>query len=129
MGMYDELTCEYPLPRPEMQGRTFQTKTFECMLWQYTITTDGRLVCHSHRLEANPDWVDDPTNKGFSRYIGSMRSVPEPDREIDYHGDVYFYTFEQDPLSNPMDHGPLITFRARFTEGRLTSIVEVPDAD
>jgi hypothetical protein len=127
MGMFDELTCEYPLPRIDMQGRAFQTKDFECALWQYKITADGRLVCYPRRLETNPDWIDDPTNNGFSRYFGSMRSVPEPDYEIDFHGDVYFYTHERENPANQMDYGTLITFRARFTEGRVVGIVEVPD--
>lgn len=128
MGMYDELTCEYPLPRPEMQTRTFQTKDLECGLWHYGITADGRLLCYPHRLERNPDWVEpSPDNKSITALFGMLVQVDEEPFQIDHHGDVYFYDFEKEHRTDPADYGPLITFRARFTEGRVTSIVEVPE--
>lgn len=47
MGMFDELTCEHPLPQhsgvPD-PGKNFQTKEFECYMEAYTITTGGRLL-------------------------------------------------------------------------------------
>jgi hypothetical protein len=45
MGMFDNLTCEYPLPaEPNPDDNSFQTKDFECQLEHYTITADGRLL-------------------------------------------------------------------------------------
>lgn len=45
MGMFDNLTCEYPLPaEPKPHEKSFQTKDFDCQLDHYTITDDGRLL-------------------------------------------------------------------------------------
>ena len=45
MGMFDNLTCEFPLPaEPKPDENYFQTKDFECQLHHYTITADGRLL-------------------------------------------------------------------------------------
>lgn len=132
MGMFDDLRCEYPLPRPEMQGRTFQTKSLECFMWKYSITAEGRLVCHPHRLEPNPEWVAPaPDNKSFLALAGMFRSVPEPAYDTNHHGDIYFYDFDTADggrwVDGKYDPGNLITFRARFTEGQLTSIIVVDD--
>jgi len=44
MGMFDDVTCEYPLPaEPKPKGNDFQTKDFDCLMDQYVITADGRL--------------------------------------------------------------------------------------
>lgn len=47
MGMYDELRTQYPLPVPEVQGETFQTKSLGCDLAIYTILEDGSLIVAS----------------------------------------------------------------------------------
>lgn len=123
MGMFDELTCAYPLPRSEMQGRTFQTKDFDCMLERYSITQDGKLIHYPHRLERNPEWKEPPPDDtSITSLFGMLMQVDEPPHQMNYHGDVYFYDFEGESWG-----GNLITFRARFTEGQLTSIVEVPE--
>ncbi len=47
MGMFDDVTCEAPLPKipgaPD-PGKCFQTKDFDCQMDHYTITVDGRLL-------------------------------------------------------------------------------------
>jgi len=45
MGMYVELTCQYPLPEEytDMQNRVFQTKSLESSLEHYTITAEREL--------------------------------------------------------------------------------------
>jgi len=59
MGMYDELTCQYPLLEgyADMQHRTFQTKILESSLEHYTITAEGELWITSEER----DWVADPS--------------------------------------------------------------------
>lgn len=42
MGMYDTVTCDYPLPDPQHQDLAFQTKDLERGMGHYTITRDGR---------------------------------------------------------------------------------------
>jgi len=44
MGMFDNLRCEYPLPDAAAQNFDFQTQSFDCLLDDYVITKEGRLV-------------------------------------------------------------------------------------
>jgi hypothetical protein len=113
MGMFDEIVCEYPLPRPEFQHAVFQTKDLDNTLARNTITKDGRLRIETWQYVHR----DDPT--AFFGFVLDRQNWYEfIDQE--YHGDLFFYT--NNPATNT-----LITFRARFTEGQLTSIVEVSD--
>lgn len=117
MGMYDVLTCQYPLPEgyAEMQNREFQTKSFDSLLEHYTITPAGELWI----TRADRDWVEDSSSVlgGYSRTIRQWE-----ERVEDYHGDAYFYDFH-----NPEIPRDLVTFRARFTHGILESIIVVLD--
>lgn len=132
MGMYDEITCEYPLPKSGylvLPGHTFQTKSFENLLDKYTITTDGKLILHNEVWEpvpeedrpyyGKPEW-----EKPLGAWVGSMRAIPAGDEEIPHHGDIYFY----DVFRVRSEGGARVwlEYRARFTEGRLSRI-EVAD--
>lgn len=45
MGMFDDITCERPLPaEPKPPSTSFQTKDFDCLMDHYTITADGYLL-------------------------------------------------------------------------------------
>lgn len=45
MGMFDDITCERPLPGPvKPPNQSFQTKDFDCYLDHYMITAEGTLV-------------------------------------------------------------------------------------
>lgn len=45
MGMFDDITCERPLPGPTQPPyKSFQTKDFDCLMDHYTITGDGTLT-------------------------------------------------------------------------------------
>ena len=120
MGMFDELHCEFPLPDAVVQNKEFQTKSFECLLDRYTITSDGRLILHQVEYEpvpeeerphyGTPEWEKNP----LAQIMGSLRSVPIGDVEIPFHGDVIFYT----SLGNGPD-SERFEYRARFTEGQL----------
>lgn len=51
MGMFDDITCEQPLPaEPKPPGTSFQTKDFDCDMDQYTITADGLLLKHGESV-------------------------------------------------------------------------------
>lgn len=100
MGMFDYLKCKYPLPDLAVQDETFQTKSLEKVLGDYTITADGRLILHAVRYEAVPEkkrpFYDKPEwEKPFGKIFGAMTSVPTGDVEIAFHGDVRFYTFRR----------------------------------
>ena len=112
MGMFDELKCEYLLPDPIVQNETFQTKSLDRALDNYTITRDGRLILHPARyeLESEEEQLPGPD-------VSEMpQAIPEGDAEILYHGDIYFYT----SLGTPGDDDyEWFEYKARFTEGRL----------
>lgn len=117
MGMYDELTCKYPLPEgyADMQNRQFQTKSLESSLEHYAITGEGELWITKGEYE----WVADPSSMlgGYAKVIREWE-----ERVEDYHGDICFYDFrKQAPTQD------LVTFRARFTHGKLESIIVIPD--
>lgn len=44
MGLFDHVTCEWPLPDPEVQEAVFQTKCLDPGLSSYRISADGRLL-------------------------------------------------------------------------------------
>ncbi len=51
MGMYDSITCKYPLPQPAdpkgyVPSQVFQTKCFDCALSTYEIGLNGQLYIH-----------------------------------------------------------------------------------
>lgn len=101
MGMFDTIRCDYPLPLPEYQNETFQTKSLDNCLGNYIITDDGRL------LENVSRWGEDPV----------IEEV------LDFHGDIIFYTFVND-WRNPVRSDVWVQFRVRFTNGRVQDIVQ-----
>lgn len=112
MGMFDEIICEYPLPtHPELQNAVFQTKDLDCTLARNTITKEGRL-----RLEVW-EYVYKEDSSAFFGFVLERKNWQEYE-DRDFHGDLYFYGGHD---------APMVTFRARFTEGTLTSIVEVSE--
>jgi len=119
MGMYDTVKCKYPLPQhTEVQDHTFQTKDFDCVLDEYTITEDGKLVLHEKIWEVVPEeerpyYGTEKWSNPLYRLFGSLRTRYLGDRVIDYHGDLRFYTVSRNKL---------LTFKARFTHGELESL-------
>ena len=130
MGMYDDIKCDYPLPDTEVQDKTFQTKDFDCLLEEYLITKEGKLIHHTVRQEivpeeereyyGKPEWDEKP----FVRMFGMLRSIPTGDVVVPHHGDIRFYTYLGDPNS---DDVKWYEYEARFTEGVLTSIKRIVD--
>ncbi len=97
MGMFDTITCEYPLPDAEHQDFEFQTKDLERHLDHYVITRTGRLIRRARR---------------HSRSSGPVRDVPWP-----LHGDLRFYTSIEEGETHRW-----VEYVARFTHGRVKSI-------
>jgi hypothetical protein len=130
MGMFDELTCEYPLPDGEVQEDLFQTKSLDCTLDHYTITKDGRLILHKVRYESVPeeerpyDGTSEWKEPTASQLMGSLRSVPVGDVVIPYHGYIRFYTYVG---KHPA--GELFEYLAKFTDGRLVEMRRVQEDD
>ncbi len=118
--MFDYIKCEYPLPILEMRGRTFQSKSLECLMETYLISKEGRL------LEKREIW--EKTGKQIHNeflHINEDEYVVKETLldDTNYHGDVYFYDFR---VPEDVD-SHLVTFKARFTNGTVESIDEVKE--
>jgi hypothetical protein len=101
MGMFDYIKCEYPLPDIELQNEMFQTKdTPDQFLSLYTITKDGRLIYHSYSEEEVPE-DERELCKGkppeqrtdFDKFCGCIRRVDTGTVDVNYNGNLRFYTF------------------------------------
>ena len=109
MGMYDTVTFRDPR-WPELVGKSFQTKCFDCTMSDLTITETGRIVLHKWAWEATPtSELPDPKHP----YIGCIRKVAGSERIIDqqHHGDV---TLDGE-------------YVARFTDGTLVRVVKMEE--
>jgi hypothetical protein len=108
----------------------FQTKDLENYLGTYVIR-DGRLYERVYEYDDVPEeerpyygkleWDEGGPvfGKDFYRRSGSRRVVSYRDEDLEYHGDLIFYTTKKD-LGLAGEYGTgLVTFRARFTEGDL----------
>ncbi len=102
MGLFDNIKCEYPLPDPEVQDTTFQTKDLDCCLYYYTLTREGRLV--------QPMKMDDATTWN---------------RDINWHGVVRFYDYRPDntwyEYEATFDRGQLVSLKKGEPPKWLTS--------
>lgn len=97
MGLFDDVTCEYPLPDGrEVAGRAFQTKSLRCCMDRLTITAAGRLILHQ-----NP-----PTGDGRFARSAHLAGI-----DLDYHGDLDLYGID---LSGCAAHHAV-----RFTNGAV----------
>lgn len=118
MGMYDYVKCEFPLTRPEMQDRLFQTKdTPNQFLDTYTITADGRLLGPKYDLEWQED-AEAPMGGYLKRENLQMH-------DADFSGRFVFYDFE---TGSHLD-SDLIYFEAMFDRGKLLCIRELESDD
>ena len=103
MGMYDEVICEYPLPRDtESSVREFQTKSLYRLLDRFTITRKGRLIHHWARYERQEQ-------EGEDLFRFRMVAVEHKEIDMEFHGDMWLTGGEDHP-------GDYI---ARFTHGIL----------
>lgn len=100
MGMFDTLRCQYPLPDKIVQADSFQTKSLDRLLDNYTITKAGKLILQRQR-----------------NYEASVKKIT-----IDFHGDLRFYTSKGAREENNYEWFEYI---ARFTDGKLQWIKRV----
>jgi hypothetical protein len=148
MGLFDTLTCHYPLPGlSDPTSIQFQTTDLECSLGDdYTITREGRLIKHHKEYEECPEkqrpYYGTPQwNNWFGPLAGSLRVTAGSERDIDtnYHGWLHFYgghTGELrmiDPHTGRDQLHPeaceLFEYRAKFTDGKIVELVRVNAKD
>jgi len=133
--MYDDITCEYPLPDGIDASQTsFQTKSLDCTLTHYKITQYGSLLVHK--------WDDVPTGKfRVGRHYGlekreaekishdsigggilsmvTAEHVRHNDRwdAVFFTGAIVFYSYVSRSSGDRW-----LEYEATFVDGRLQSI-------
>lgn len=103
MGMFDTIYCDLDLPDGFNQdhNRSFQSKYLECLLDDYRINEDRKLV--------------------LEREFDGERAV-SPNKHIDFHGMLRFYTYDGDINSNDYIWHE---YNAKFTDGECVDILLV----
>jgi len=104
MGMFDTVTCKYPIEGEDVPFE-FQTKQFDCAMENYTITEQGRLVYHKEYRSFHPD----PSDTFLGGHLGLDRVE---DIDTEFHGDI-----------------ELEDFTLRFTDGTLTRVIHATGAE
>lgn len=118
MGMFDRVCCEYPLPNPEHQKLVFQTKDLRCVMEQYVVTRNGRLIRYAHEFVpeedrhyyGTPEWTE-----GVVFQVCGIFRIKKEGKDIDYHGDVRLYCLSA--------NGEDIEYTLRFTNGRIGRLI------
>ena len=101
MGLFDYVRCDIPLPDGKPTPRDlFQTKDFECPYMEHYVITAARRLVKLKALYSGPAWM----------------STPE-DTDLNWHGWLNFYG------GLP---GEWREFNAKFTDGQLVEIQQVP---
>jgi|HubBroStandDraft_5_1064220.scaffolds.fasta_scaffold1018938_2 hypothetical protein len=108
MGMFDWVKCEVPLPDGFVSDN-FQTKDFENLLYQYTITKEGKLT-----RTGSGDWLDPEDDVELSVEI------------VPFHGIFEFYDYEHNKDVNDKNFKFVWhEYEAKFTDGNLVSITKM----
>lgn len=116
MGMFDYLRVSRPLPDGKDGGEGFQTKDFECSMVSYEISPEGRLLQPIWHTEDVPkEQRPFPNGDGFLSLCGSMRTVVDKMQDMNFHGIVNFYRWDESTKR-------LDEYNAKFTDGLLVEI-------
>ena len=116
MGMFDELTCKYPLPVAGTNNLQYQTKSLDCELDNFEIREDGSLWREAYEVEDRSD----PNAEGLMRLVGCMTRINEHWIEWPHTGEVRFYT----ALGEREKSGSSgwIEYVAYFVDGKLKEL-------
>lgn len=109
MGMFDQLTCRYPLTVDGANARCYQTKDLECRMDNYEIREDGTLWHEDYDagVEESPD-----ASLGFWIHRDNKRW-----EQIKFTGEVRFYGM----LRETEPYG-WIEWSAYFADGMLKEL-------
>jgi hypothetical protein len=89
MGMFDYVSCKFPLPLPEVQTLAFQTKDFDCLMDTIELRADGTLWGEDYDIE---DHSDPNAESPLGRLAGMMtRANNRPKPFSDFSGVMRFY--------------------------------------
>lgn len=124
MGMFDDVKCEYPLPDEWAQDLGFQTKDLHCLMDQYTITKEGRLIQHIWEYEGTPKAelpYPDALAGSLQSIMGITRRIDSSERLIDtnYHGLLRMIAAHYPSGKMPP---AFVEYTVKFTDGTVASI-------
>ena len=119
--MFDNIKCLYKLPLTKelkdldinWQDLTWQTKSLQNLLEDYTITKQGKLVQNI----VDGEWVELPKDQQYKWNTHEFNKTGERKKTIKYHGVLNFYTYEF-----TQKDGWWVEFNAYFTHGKLDKI-------
>lgn len=108
MGLFDYITCLYPLP---IKGKfNFQTKSTPAQFMdKYEIREDGTLWHENYDIEDHSD----PNAQGFKKFIGCMTKVNRKWEQENFTGEIQF----DDVVDNKW-----IVFSSYFVKGQLKEL-------
>jgi hypothetical protein len=124
MGMFDNVTCEYPLPMPEdlgeltqeqIQNTNYQTKNLANGLDRYKIDKDGFLW--REKVDGYHE-EGDPKAKSMMDRLGRFVETSRTWRKEPITCTVDFYEFFTEQDSNDY----WVEYQASFTDGKLNQI-------
>lgn len=113
MGMFDELNSVYPLPYPDANLLTYQTKSLNCQMDLYQIREDGTLWFQDYDIE---DKSDPNATNPFDQLCGCMTRVNKRWQAVDFTGEVRFYS------SFSRDWSDWIEWSAYFVGGLIREL-------
>ena len=131
MGMYDNVSCERPLPDgfEIAKGACFQSKDFGCEMDTYTITQDGRLT---RRYVS--DYEDVPeTEWEYINPTGALEKIWHENSkrrpiystcDMNFQGWLNFYSATGRHRDNTWEWHE---YRAKFMDGQLQEIMVIAD--
>ena len=115
MGMFDYVTCQYPLPGlADSSAMEFQTKDFDCQMETYKISATGRLLKETYHIEDRSD--PNALAGSLKSILGCATRVKDGEVDLNFHGVLNFYDGWKDEW---------VEFNAKFTDGVVVSIERV----
>ena len=100
MGMFDTIKVDSSLLPVEddektfLQGKDFQTKSFNNFMDDYEITGGGELLMYYYKLVNYDTEIKDDDWTGM---FGRAKRVLDRKSKVDYHGIINFYYYELTP--------------------------------
>lgn len=128
MGLFDNITCKYPLPIEGFNNTIFQTKDTDAQfLDDYEIREDGTLWHQIYDVEDRSErakWEKAHPNEevpeelmGWKSFEGSMSRINESWEQVEnFTREIVFYT------SLGESHRGWIEFSAYFENGKVSKI-------
>lgn len=131
MGLFDEITCKFPLSVDKANGLTYQTKDTPAQFCDsYEIREDGTLWHQAYDIEDQSDltkWIKENPGKEpgdifkdpAKSLFGCMARINQRwEREVNFTGEIRFYTL----ISEESCADRWIEWSAYFNEGKTDNI-------